>query len=167
MFNKMAFSCESNRRNTQVEQLVVYKTFNRQKNNNVKCFTQEHLQWPWQHKCFINTINCIKLYWPVVSKRQCGCLLLDPRGNHLSFWCNLVYVRSLWKWLLLTLLPCLLNGFPQQRGEGGQSDKVPVLPVSLHPWKIMPQLDTLWGWDGLSKIYHPYVCFAAAVVDEK
>lgn len=44
MFNKMAFSCESNRRNTQVEQLVVYKTFNRQKNNNVKCFTQEHLQ---------------------------------------------------------------------------------------------------------------------------
>ncbi len=86
-------------------------------------------------------------------------VLIDPTWNHLYMW---VYMRS-----LSALLPCLLDGFPQQSDEGGQSDEVSILPVSLHPWNIMPQVDILWGWDGLSKIDHPYVYFAAAVVDKK
>lgn len=62
---------------------------------------------------------------------------------------------------------CLADGLTHERGEGGQPDQVPVLPIPLCPRDIMPQLHTAGRWGGLPKVYHPDAGLTGPVVDEE
>lgn len=62
---------------------------------------------------------------------------------------------------------CLADGLTHERGEGGQPDQVPILPIPLGPWDVVPQLHSAGRRGGLPKVYHPDAGLTGPVVDEE